>query len=190
LNLQKAGDAGRAGFAKRMRRDAGDGFARSLWGGRRRICKRPKRSLGAGFAKRWGSCAAGLSPLAVFGFATRVLSGVGRRGYRAAPKGGKVIVYLAAEFPDADASKRAAAFAASKVSAVPLTIKSVSLLSVFDLRCTSHVGTLSCVKTNNMHSPTSANSAGLGHSGGSGFHSISAMSCRLSSSELGAILRR
>jgi hypothetical protein len=126
----------------------------------------------------------------VFGFATRVLSGVGRRGYRAAPKGGKVIVYLAAEFPDADASKRAAAFAASKVSAVPLTIKSVSLLSVFDLRCTSHVGTLSCVKTNNMHSPTSANSAGLGHSGGSGFHSISAMSCRLSSSELGAILRR
>jgi hypothetical protein len=95
-----------------------------------------------------------------------------------------------AEFPDADASKRAAAFAASKVSAVPPTIKFVSLLSVSDLRRTSHVGTPSCVKTSNMHSPTSANSAGLGHSGGSGFHSISGMSCRFSSGEPGAILRR
>jgi hypothetical protein len=35
---------------------------------------------------------------------------------------------------DADASKRAAAFAASTVSAVPLTIRFISLLSVFDLR--------------------------------------------------------
>jgi hypothetical protein len=55
-----------------------------------------------------------------------------------------------AEFPDADASKRAAAFAASKVSAVPPTIKFVSLLSVSDLRRTSHVGTPSCVK-NQQH---------------------------------------
>jgi uncharacterized protein with WD repeat len=93
----------------------------------------------------------------------------------AAPREGKVIVYWIPEFRHADASKRAAAFAASKVSAVPLTIRSISLLSVFDLRWTSHVGTLSCVKTNNMHSSTSANSAGLGHSGGSGFHSISSM---------------
>jgi hypothetical protein len=28
-----------------------DRFAKSLWGGRRRICKRPKRLLGAAFAK-------------------------------------------------------------------------------------------------------------------------------------------
>jgi hypothetical protein len=53
------------------------------------------------------------------------------------------------------ASKSAAAFAASNVSAVPLAIRSSRLLPALALRLTSHVDTPSCVNTNNISSPTS-----------------------------------
>ena len=48
------------------------------------------------------------------------------------------------------ASKSAAAFAASNVSAVPLAIGSSRLLPALGLRLTSHVGTPSWVNTNNI----------------------------------------
>jgi hypothetical protein len=74
------------------------------------------------------------------------------------------------------ASKSAAAFAASNVSALPPTIRTLAALSAFcPLRLTSHVGTLSSVKISSMKSPTSAQTAGLGQRGGSGFQSISAI---------------
>ena len=63
------------------------------------------------------------------------------------------------------ASKSAAAFAASNVSAVPLAIRSSRLLPTLALRLTSHVGTPSCVNTNNMNSPTSVQTAGSGPQG-------------------------
>ena len=74
------------------------------------------------------------------------------------------------------ASKSAAAFAASKVSALSLAIKSSRLLPALALRLTSHVGTPSCVNTNNIKSPTSVQTAGSGHRAGSGCHSESAES--------------
>jgi hypothetical protein len=69
------------------------------------------------------------------------------------------------------ASKSAAAFAASNVSAVPLAIRSSRLLPTLTLRLTSHVGTPSCVNTNNINSPTSVQTAGWGHRAGNGRHS-------------------
>src|SRR5271166_270348 len=87
------------------------------------------------------------------------------------------------------ASKSAAAFAASNVSAVPLAIRSSALLPTLTLWQTSHVGTPSCVNTNNINSPTSLQTAGWGHRAGSGCHSMSAMcfpigSCSQSSAAL------
>lgn len=73
------------------------------------------------------------------------------------------------------ASNSAAAFAALNVSAVPLVIRSSRLLLALALRRTSQVGTPSCVKTNNINSPASVQTAGLGHRAGSGCHSMSAM---------------
>src|ERR1700737_4670018 len=73
------------------------------------------------------------------------------------------------------ASKNAAAFAASNVSAVPLAIRTSRLRPALALRLTSHVGTPSCVNTNNMNSPTSVQTAGSGHRAGRGCHSTSAM---------------
>src|SRR6516225_6184111 len=72
------------------------------------------------------------------------------------------------------ASKSAAAFAAANVSAVPLAISS-SRLRDLALRLTSHVGTPSCVYTSSIKSPTSVQTAGPGHKGGSGCHSMSVM---------------
>jgi len=71
------------------------------------------------------------------------------------------------------ASNSAAALAASNVSAVPPTTRSLSPPPFFALRRTSHVGTLSSVKTNNMKPPTSVETAGLGQSGGSGCQTTS-----------------
>src|SRR5450432_3539734 len=86
--------------------------------------------------------------------------------------GAAVIGYGSSDSPrTAFASKSAAAFAASNVSARPS--KSKSERSVTALRRISQIGTPSCVNTNNISSPTSANSAGLGHSVGRGFHSMS-----------------
>src|ERR1700720_2455166 len=73
------------------------------------------------------------------------------------------------------ASKSAAAFAASNVSAVPLAIRSSRLLPTLTLRLTSHVGTPSWVNANNINSPTSVQTAGWGHRAGSGRHSTSAI---------------
>jgi hypothetical protein len=50
-----------------------------------------------------------------------------------------------------------------------------ALLPALALRLTSHVGTPSCVNTNNISSSTSVQTAGLGHRAGSGCHSMSAM---------------
>jgi len=55
------------------------------------------------------------------------------------------------------------------------TDNQIDFVVVCSLRWTSHVGTLSCVKTNNIKLSTSAIAAGLGHSGGNDFHSISAI---------------
>src|SRR5271166_1708467 len=73
------------------------------------------------------------------------------------------------------ASKSAAAFAASNVSAVPSATSSLRLpLLKLALRRTSHVGTPSCVNTSNVKSLTSVQTAGSGHIGeGSGCHSMS-----------------
>ena len=73
------------------------------------------------------------------------------------------------------ASKSAAAFAASNVSAVPSATRSLRLpLLELALRRTSHVGTPCCVNTSNVKSLTSVQTAGSGHMGeGSGCHSMS-----------------
>jgi hypothetical protein len=71
------------------------------------------------------------------------------------------------------ASKSAAAFAASNVSAPPLLTRSSPTTSA--LRRTSHIGAPSCVNTNNINSPRSVETAGLGHKEGSGFHSTSSI---------------
>ena len=60
------------------------------------------------------------------------------------------------------ASNSAAALAASKVSAEPPTTRSLSPPPFLALRRTSHVGTLSSVKTNSMKPSTSVETAGLG----------------------------
>ena len=73
------------------------------------------------------------------------------------------------QFPHSEyralASKSAGAFAASKVSAVPLAISSSRLLPALALRLTSHVGTPSWVNTNNMNSPDIGRNGGLGPQG-------------------------
>jgi hypothetical protein len=68
-------------------------------------------------------------------------------------------------------SKSAATFAASNVSAPPLVTR--SSLTTSALRRTSHIGAPSCVNTNNINSPRSVETAGLGHKEGTGFHSTS-----------------
>ena len=74
------------------------------------------------------------------------------------------------------ASNIAAAFADSNVSAVPRMTRSSSRPSSFlALRRTSHVGTLSSVKTNRVKPPKSVETAGLGQSGGSGCQSMLAI---------------
>src|SRR5208337_187955 len=76
----------------------------------------------------------------------------------------------------AAASNSAAPLAASNVSAVPATTRLSSPPSTFlALRRTSHVGTLSSVKTNSIKPPTSVETAGLGQSGGSGRQSMLAI---------------
>ncbi len=78
------------------------------------------------------------------------------------------------------ASNNAAALAASNVSAVPPTTRSSPRPARFlALRRTSHVGTLSSVKTKRRKPPTSVETAGLGQSGGSGRQSVLAINSHL-----------